>query len=375
MTIAWLDLSEASKAGSPAHAAIRQAALHARVDAIADIGLLEELPPTVTRVLSGIDLAQWRSWESPPDPLESGADLLLLPVETLEDLDRLAGYGDAFVADIYITDDASLTVACQSAARRPNTVVGFADPTKIPLEIVIAAGDKASGALLCRVADAEEAKVVSGVLEKGSEGVVFRPGSPDELLRCLESLKADTGNLALTTLTVTDIDHIRLGDRVCVDTCSQLEENEGILVGSFAHGFILCCSETHPLPYMPTRPFRVNAGALHSYVLQGENRTNYLSELSAGMSVLATRADGRTRRVAVGRVKLERRPLLQITATAGRGDRVCLTVQDDWHVRVLGPGGAVLNVTELKPGSEVLGYMASDRRHVGYPVEEFCIEK
>ena len=33
---------------------------------------------------------------------------------------------------------------------------------------------------------------------------------------------------------------------------------------------ILCVSETHPLPYMPTRPFRVNAGAIHSYTLAGE---------------------------------------------------------------------------------------------------------
>jgi len=33
-------------------------------------------------------------------------------------------------------------------------------------------------------------------------------------------------------------------------------------VGAFGGGFLLCCSETHPLPYMPTRPFRVNAGAV-----------------------------------------------------------------------------------------------------------------
>ena len=45
-------------------------------------------------------------------------------------------------------------------------------------------------------------------------------------------------------------------------------ENVGptsVLVGSFGGGFLLCCSETHPLPYMPTRPFRVNAGAVSSY--------------------------------------------------------------------------------------------------------------
>ena len=147
-----------------------------------------------------------------------------------------------------------------------------------------------------------------------------------------------------------------------------------MLVGSYAHGYILCCSETHPLPYMPTRPFRVNAGALHSYTLGPDNRTNYLSEVGSGSTLLAVGADGRTRRVVVGRAKLESRPLLEIRAHAGNGQLVSLTVQDDWHVRVLGPGGKVLNVTELQAGDELLGYLAADKRHVGWPIGEFCRE-
>jgi 3-amino-4-hydroxybenzoic acid synthase len=35
----------------------------------------------------------------------------------------------------------------------------------------------------------------------------------------------------------------------------------------------------------------------------------------------------------------------------------------------------VLNVTDLKPGTKVLGYMPVEQRHVGYPIDEFCIEK
>ncbi len=190
----------------------------------------------------------------------------------------------------------------------------------------------------------------------------------------MRSLQVRTPQLALTKLTVESIEHVGLGDRVCIDTCTHFEEDEGMLVGSYAHGFILCCSETHPLPYMPTRPFRINAGALHSYVLGEENRTNYLSELRVGATVLAVGADGRTRRIVVGRIKLESRPLLSIKARSG-DDQVSLIVQDDWHVRVLGPGGAVLNVTELRPGTEVLGYLATDKRHVGWPVGEFCVEK
>src|SRR2546428_7598838 len=52
---------------------------------------------------------------------------------------------------------------------------------------------------------------------------------------------------------------------------------------------------SHPLPYMPTRPFRVNAGAIHSYTLSKDSRTNYLSELRAGSKVLAVDIKGQTR--------------------------------------------------------------------------------
>jgi 3-amino-4-hydroxybenzoic acid synthase len=114
---------------------------------------------------------------------------------------------------------------------------------------------------------------------------------------------------------------------------------------------------------------------LHSYVFGQDNRTNYLSELKAGSPVLAVGADGRTRRIVVGRIKLESRPLLGIGARSEHGVPVNLIVQDDWHVRVLGPGGSVLNVTELSPGDQILGYVATDKRHVGWPVGEFCIEK
>jgi 3-amino-4-hydroxybenzoic acid synthase len=205
--------------------------------------------------------------------------------------------------------------------------------------------------------------------------VLFPPGDPGALAELTRLLRAKTPRLNLVELTVDGIEHVGLGDRVCVDTCSHFREDEGILVGSFSSGFVLCCSETHPLPYMPTRPFRVNAGALHSYVLRDDNRTNYLSELKAGSPVLAVGADGSTRKVAVGRIKLETRPLLRIDATAPNGVKVSLMVQDDWHVRVLGPGAAVLNVTALEPGTKVLGYVATDSRHVGYPVAEFCVER
>ncbi|MEV2210892.1 3-dehydroquinate synthase II family protein [Streptomyces sp. NPDC050997] len=403
MRFAWIDLREVPR---PQLQAVVDAAVHARMAGVvaADAELLGTLPPTVTRVLVSeggpVPAAAKKPGEKSGDrgvkggdgakeansptgkgsfPLVTGFDVLLRKFGTQEELDALAaGHRAAdrapVAGTIDVRDDRTLQLSCAGALVLPYTVIRFADPTKIPLEIVLAAAESADGKLVTVVDGLEEAAIVFDVLERGSDGILFTPRSADEVFALARLLEATTPQLELSTLTVESIRHVGLGDRVCVDTCSHFEEDEGILVGSYSSGFVLCCSETHPLPYMPTRPFRVNAGALHSYTLGPDNRTNYLSEVGSGSALLAVGADGRTRRVVVGRAKLESRPLLEIRTHAEDGRLVSLTVQDDWHVRVLGPGGKVLNVTELRTGDELLGYLAADKRHVGLPIGEFCKE-
>jgi len=274
-----------------------------------------------------------------------------------------------------VIDAPSLDRACDATRRQPWSVLTFRDPTKIPLEIVLAAAHSADGAIITTVADITEAQIVFGVLEHGSDGVMFAPRKVGEVTALNAAAAVEPGNLELMELEVTSAEHVGMGERACVDTCSYFHEDEGILVGSHSKGMILCCSETHPLPYMPTRPFRVNAGAIHSYTLSRDGRTNYLSELTAGAQVRAVDAKGNTRLVTVGRVKIESRPLLSVTAVSPDGRTANLILQDDWHVRVLGPGGVVLNSTELRPGDKVLGYLPPEDRHVGYPISEFCLEK
>nr|AIL50175.1 putative 3,4-AHBA synthase [Streptomyces aureus] len=369
---AWIDIRSVEK---NQREAVVDAAIHAGLAGFVDdrLELLATLPPTVQKVLLAAPDATL-----PPEAADV-ADVVLTAVRTTAELDKLklvaaeapARHG-AFVD---VVDDPSLRLACAAAQELEHTVVKFRDPTKIPLEIVIAAADKSPGRLICEAGDLEEAGIIVDVLEKGSDGLLLAPKDANDIFGLNALLQSSTQDLELSTLTVESIEHNGLGDRVCVDTCTHFEKDEGILVGSYAHGFVLCVSETHPLPYMPTRPFRVNAGALHSYVMGADNRTNYLSELKAGSTVLGVTADGRTRRIVVGRVKLESRPLLTVRAKSEEGVEVSLTLQDDWHVRVLGPGAAVLNCTELKPGDKLLGYIATDKRHVGWPVGEFCIEK
>ena len=418
MRFAWIDLREVPRQQL---SAVVDAAVHTRMAGVVatDAELLGTLPPTITRVLTGggpapapADAAVTAAASKKPDakdakdakderaakaetgaksptdsggsPAGAGIDVLLRKFGTQDELDALAAdnrtagstpAGGMPVAGLIdVRDDRTLTLSCAGAMALPYTVIHFADPTKIPLEIVLAAAESAEGKLVTVVDGLEEAAIVFDVLERGSDGILYAPRSADEVFALARLLEATTPQLELSTLTVESIRHVGLGDRVCVDTCSHFEEDEGILVGSYSSGFILCCSETHPLPYMPTRPFRVNAGALHSYTLGPDNRTSYLSEVGSGSALLAVGADGRTRRVVVGRAKLESRPLLEIRTHAEDGRLVSLTVQDDWHVRVLGPGGKVLNVTELRTGDELLGYLAADKRHVGLPIGEFCKE-
>ena len=366
MKLCWLDVRSSGSAKS----AIIEEAMHQRIDAIvtSDLADLTDLPPTVKKVFLAL------GEELPPEL--APADVVVLPYGQ-GDLTALSRANPSieFGRYVEITDADSLEEACEAARTQRWSILNFADPTKIPLEIVLAAAASATGSIITVVADVEEAEIVFGVLEHGSDGVMMAPKAVGEATALKEAAATQPGEIQLTELTVTKTAHIGMGERACVDTCTHFRQDEGILVGSHSKGMVLCVSETHPLPYMPTRPFRVNAGAIHSYTVSAGGRTNYLSELTAGSKVLAVDVKGQTRVVNVGRVKIESRPLISVDAVSESGRQVNLIMQDDWHVRVLGPGGKVLNSTELRPGDTVLGYLPTEDRHVGYPINEFCVEK
>jgi 3-amino-4-hydroxybenzoic acid synthase len=362
----WLDI-RTSGALKPV---LCEEALHRRLDAIVadDAADLAALPPTISRVLAP-------AGDLPADL--GAADLIMVDPRIHDEPAELARRhpGRTFGGFYEVTDQRSLDVACAGVRGNPFSVLRFADPTHIPLEIVLAAADGAAGLIITVAGGLDDARVQLGVLERGPDGLLLAPAAPGDAGRLKDVAEQRSPRLDLVTLTVTGTTHAGTGERACVDTCTYLGRDEGILVGSRSRAMVLCVSETHPLPYMPTRPFRVNAGAIMSYTLAAHDRTRYLSELEAGGTVLAVRSDGRTRRVTVGRVKIETRPLLSIDAVAATGERVNLIVQDDWHVRILGPGAAVLNSTALRPGDDILGYLPGRDRHVGYPIDELCYEQ
>ncbi|MFL6124342.1 3-dehydroquinate synthase II family protein [Actinophytocola sp.] len=366
MKLTWIDIR-----ATGAKAAILEEALHQRVDGIVSdtVADFEGLPPTVKKIL-------FPQGKNLPEDLGATDIVIAVPAEHGQP-EQLAEHhlGVEFGRYVEIADPATLEEACQSARNYPWSLLYFRDPTKIPLEIVIAAAANATGSLITTAQDVAEAKIIFGVLEHGSDGVLLAPAAVGDATALKAASVVESPELELVELTVTATTHVGMGERACVDTCTHFREDEGILVGSHSKGMVLCVSETHPLPYMPTRPFRVNAGAIHSYTLSENERTNYLSELKSGSKVTAVDVKGRTRVVTVGRVKIESRPLISVDAQAPNGQAVNLILQDDWHVRVFGAGGAVLNSTELKPGDIILGHLPSADRHVGYPINEFCLEK
>jgi 3-dehydroquinate synthase class II len=154
---------------------------------------------------------------------------------------------------------------------------------------------------------------------------------------------------------------------------------EGMIVGSTGWGGIFVCSETHYLPHMNLREFRCNAGGVHSYVWGPNDRHIYLSEVQAGTPLLVVDVHGRTRVATVGRVKIERRPLLLIKCRVPQpdGEDVFINtfLQNDWHVRIMGADHKVRNSTLVRPGEKLLAHIDEPGRHTGLRVTENIVEK
>ena len=139
----------------------------------------------------------------------------------------------------------------------------------------------------------------------------------------LEQPASDTSNADTNAISekidlkrafVTSVVSAGLADRVALDFTSLLEEGEGCLLGSSAKLLSLVLGETFNSTFVPARPFRVNAGPVHQYVLMAEpeGATKYLSEVKAGDSVVVLNGSGGKRKMVVGRAKVEPRPVVKV---------------------------------------------------------------
>jgi len=247
----------------------------------------------------------------------------------------------------------------------------------IPLENLIA---EVKNGIIAIVKNFEDAITALRILEKGCDGVAITTLDISEIKKISEYINKTykTTTLNLSPVKITTIKKLDIGDRVCIDTASMLKIGEGMLVGSQSNGLFLVHSETLESEYVNSRPFRVNAGAVASYILCPDGKTKYLSEIKAGDEMLAVDFNGNTRKVYVVRVKIESRPLILIEAS-GRIDNeeriIKILLQNAETIRLVNKEGKPVSITELKEGDEVLAYLEEGGRHFGTKVDETIIER
>ncbi|MEF8906412.1 MAG: 3-dehydroquinate synthase II [Haloarculaceae archaeon] len=244
----------------------------------------------------------------------------------------------------------------------------------IPLENLIARiGEETT--LVAGVQSAEEAATAYETLEIGADAVLLDTDDPAEIRRTVEARDAvDRETLDLSYAEVTEIEQTGSADRVCIDTGNMMDHDEGMLVGSMSRGLFFVHAETAESPYVASRPFRVNAGAVHAYLRVPGGETAYLSEVGSGTEVQIVDTDGNTREAVVGRAKIEKRPMFRVQAETEGGDRIETLLQNAETIKVHTREGRTA-VTDLEPGDELLVYYEDTARHFGEAVEESIIEK
>jgi 3-dehydroquinate synthase II len=312
--------------------------------------------------------------------LESGAEAVVLPdgkSETVREFGKIKTVeknGDIKPGlDVEFIDIAGKADEDKAAKVPENKIVvlRMLDWTIIPIENLLARRGKN---IMVQVENSKQAKLMVEILEKGVDGVVLNTTDINEIKKTAEIIHGVSEKVALVTATITNTKQLGMGDRSCLDSCTQMGLGEGMLVGNTAAGFFLVHSESIENPYVAARPFRVNAGAVHAYTLVAGGKTKYLADLKAGDEVLLVDFQGRSKTAYLGRNKIEKRPMLLIEAEA-EGEPISLVMQNAETIRLVSPEGNAVSITNLKPGDKVLGHIEKAGRHFGIKVDETRIER
>ncbi len=287
--------------------------------------------------------------------------------------DRLRLPTGAEVPVLAVASTVELDAATRGVGEHGVLAIEWTADRMIPLENAIAARGRrfAVWVYARRPADVPGAL---GALEHGADRVLVEVRTPEEV-DLLESIVEGPvpAHLEWTTAPVRAVRPAGVADRVLVDTTSILRPAEGLLVGSAGAFLFHVASEAVGSTFSRPRAFRVNAGAAHSYVLMADGSTRYLSELDPGDAVLVAEPAGAVRSARVGRVKIERRPVVMVAAEdAGRTRTIFL--QEAETVRLSTPDGRI-STTELRAGAVVHAVRLPPARHLGHAVEETIEER
>ncbi len=311
--------------------------------------------------------------------IESGADAVLVEkgyskkVKELGLIKTISEDGDIkFNKDVIAMEIKSKKDELDAAKidKTKSIILKTRDWSIIPLENLIAQ----SVDIIANVESAKEAKVALEILEKGVNGILLSTTNLNEIKKTGRLVKEIQEQISLVKAKITKIDPVGSGDRVCIDTCTNMEEGQGMLVGNSSSGMFLIHSESVENPYVAARPFRVNAGAVHAYVRVSDNKTRYLSEIETGDKVLVVDSKGNAQEAIVGRNKTERRPMMLVEAVLD-DKKISLILQNAETIRFVKPSGKPISLVNLKIGDEVIAYTENAGRHFGMKIDETIKEK
>ena len=286
--------------------------------------------------------------------------------------------------------------ALQISAENSILVVKASDWKIIPAENLVAVYQNMDNSLLFGWSeDSSTARILLEALEIGVDGVILATSSPSELralAKYLEDLSNSTQQKSSYTIaTVTEVKPVGMGDRACIDLAENLSPGQGMVVGSFAKGLFLVHSECEESGgWINARPFRINAGPVHAYVQIPGGKTRYISELKTGDEVLVHDADGKAHAALIGRMKIERRPLMLVKAVDANKGEFAILLQNAETVKLVGPSKGQektfatpsagqtwrsISMAEIKPGDEVFVLEQLGARHTGVAIEETIVER
>ena len=312
--------------------------------------------------------------------LEGGADAIMVPegytekVKELGVIDTVSEDGDIKMGKDVVSFDVTSGEDEDEIVRLSQTkkvILRFSDWTIIPVENLIA---KNAQNIIIEAKSLADAETAFGILEKGVDCILYVPADATDLKKALSKLTSKPEQTDLKISEIIEIKSIGMGDRVCVDTCTEMGTGEGMLVGNASAALFLVHAESVSNPYVCPRPFRVNAGPVHAYTRVPGGKTRYLSELSAGDPVLLVNYKGEATQGIVGRLKIEKRPLMLIRATVDNRE-ITTIVQNAETIRLTSPEGQPVSVTVLKPGDKVLVALEEGGRHSGMKIDEQITEK
>ena len=311
--------------------------------------------------------------------LEGGADGIMVPpgysdkVKALGRIETISEDGDLKLGEdviIFNVKSGADEEEIVSLTQSKQVILQCSDWTIIPLENLIAKGAN----VIAQVQNLEEAQTAFGILEKGVRHILLHTTDVVELKKTLSKLRFQAEKIFLEAAEITEVKPLGMGDRVCVDTCTTMTAGQGILVGNSSSALFLVHAESISNPYVSPRPFRVNAGPVHAYTRIPGGKTSYLSELATGGQVLIVDYMGNTISAIVGRLKIEKRPLMLVTAAVG-DKQVTSILQNAETIRLTDPEGKALSVVNLKPGDKVMVALEEAGRHFGIKIEETITEK